>query len=75
MDRRGRTGEVVYLINLNKKRHCDIVPDQFKKRILQKVDYVLFLSGKVIVEANHFIALIQQSLAKMRSNKTGSSGN
>jgi hypothetical protein len=51
------------------------MPDQLEKGIVKEVNNVLFLSCKIIVEANHFIALFEQPLAKVGSEKSRPSCN
>ncbi len=65
MYRRSRTGKVVYFIHFNEERHGNIMADQFEVRIVHQVNNILFLTCKIIIQANNFIPFFQQSFAKM----------
>jgi hypothetical protein len=74
MDRRGGTREVVDLVNLEQDRFSHIVPDELKSVVVQQVKDVFLSPGKKIVKTNNFVAFVQKSFAKMRSDKSGTAG-
>ena len=59
MRRRSRTGQVVNLVHFHTEGFSDIVPDQFKFRILEKVRNVLFPTGKEVVETQNLMAFVK----------------
>ncbi|MNL04446.1 hypothetical protein D3C87_1250140 [compost metagenome] len=46
--------------------------DRLKIWIGQEWCYVIFRSGKIVIQRNDLIALIEQSFAQVRANKTSS---
>jgi hypothetical protein len=51
------------------------VPQQFELPIIKQVLNILAPAGKKIVEANYLMAIGEQSLTEMRSNKTRATRN
>jgi hypothetical protein len=47
------------------------MPYQFEKGIAQQMHHVLFLPGKIVIEAYDFISFLQQTFAEMRAEETG----
>ena len=74
MDRRGRAGEVVDLVDLDKQRMGDVVAHRLEMRVGQQVRDVVLAAGEIIVDAEHVVALGEQPLAQMRAEKTGAAG-
>jgi hypothetical protein len=74
MDRRGGTGEIVYLIALHIERVGNIVTDEFELFIIEQMVDVAFCSCEKIVHTNNFIALRQKCLAQMGTEKTAAPG-
>ena len=72
MDRRGRTGQMVNLIDFDKKGMNDIVANEFKKGIPKKVPNVISASREKVVYAENVISIIQQIVTQMTADKTGS---
>ena len=74
VDRRGRAGEVVDLVDLDVEREGHVVPHQLEMRIAQAGGDIVLAAGEVVVDAQHVVARRQQPLAKMRAEKTGAAG-
>jgi hypothetical protein len=69
VNRRRRTSEVVDLIDFEEYRFGDVVTQQLEARIVEQVQDVLTPAGEEVVEAEHFVALDEEPLAKMRANE------
>ena len=63
VDRRCRTGEVVYLVDLGGVWLGNIVADKLEVVVANEVAYVVLAAREVVVEADDIIAVIEQSLA------------
>jgi hypothetical protein len=50
------------------------MPHQLKHRVVEQVLHVAARSGVEIVDAQDFIAALKQTLAEMRANKSGATG-
>lgn len=73
--RRCRTGQVINLIQfIRLERLVDVMLYERKSRTNQKVGNILLHSSAQIIQASDFVSFIQKSTAKMRSQKTGSTG-
>jgi hypothetical protein len=70
VNRRCRTRQIVNLVDLYVERKGNVVTHQFKMRVSQQVDDVLLRSGKEVVYAKNVIALREQALAQVRTQKT-----
>ncbi len=64
MDRGGRAGQVVDLIDFQVDRVDDVVTDAFKVRISKEMTDIVLASGKEVVEAEDLM-----SLARSRSQR------
>ena len=72
VDRRGRTGEVVDLVDLDIEREADVVAQELEARIgVQMVDVALG-RRKQIVGADDLMALLEQPVDQMRAEEAGS---
>jgi hypothetical protein len=69
VDRRGRTGEVVDLVDLDIEREGHVVTHQLEARIVEARHDVLLGAGEVVVDAQHVVARRQQTLAEMRTEE------
>jgi len=63
MDRRGGTGEVVNLIDLDVERKGHVVPQQFEPRVAHEMRNVRLAAGEEIIDAQNFVAFQYQSVA------------
>jgi hypothetical protein len=75
MYRRGRTGEIVNLVYFYVERKSNVVPQELKRRRLQKVRNVPLRSGKAIVGADDIVALADQPIAEVASEEPCPAGN
>ena len=74
MRRRCGAGEIVDLIDLKKNRMHHIVTNEFKIRVRQKMNDVVFLAGEKIIEADDIVALGDEAIAKVRAQKARAAG-
>ena len=74
VDRRGRAGEVVDLVDLDVEREGDVVAHQLEMRIAQQMRDVVLAAGEEVVDAQHVVAVAQQALAQMRAEEAGAAG-
>ena len=74
VDRRGRAGEIVDLVDLDIERERHVVPHQLEMRIAEAGDDVVLVAGEVVVDAQHVVARRQQALAEMRAEEAGAAG-
>src|SRR5262249_44158356 len=56
------------------ERKADVVAHQLERRVRQQMLNVAPGSGVEVVDAEHFVAALQQPLAEMRADETGSAG-
>ena len=70
----GRTSHVVDLVDLQKDRQRDVVPNQLKVRFAQQMRDVRLLAGEEIVQADHVVAHRDQPFAEVGAQKTGAAG-
>ena len=56
MDRRGRAGQVVDLVDLDVEREGHVVAHQLEARVVQADGDVLLAAGEEIVDAQHVVA-------------------
>jgi hypothetical protein len=71
VDGRSRTGQVVDLIDFNVQRDANIMPDQFKKRIIEKRDDIFLGAGEKIIYAKDIMSFAQQFFTQVGAEKTG----
>jgi hypothetical protein len=69
--RRCRASEVVDFIDLDNQRLGDIMAHKFKARLVMQVIDVSFSTSKQIVYTQHFVALFDQPVNQVRTQKTG----
>ena len=60
---RGKESQVIDFVHLDIERKGHIVADQFEIRITEQMRDVNLRAGIVIVDANHFMTALDQSLA------------
>src|ERR1044071_1154 len=70
MNRRGRTSEIINLVNFKQDRLNDIVAQQLEARVAEKMKDVFASPREEIVQADDLVPVQQQALAKMRADKT-----
>src|SRR5438105_5981997 len=74
MDRRGRAGEVVDLVDFDIEREGDVVPHRLEVRLLQQMRDIVFAAGEIVVGAQDVVSPRGQALAQMRAEKPGAAG-
>ena len=72
--RRGRTGEIVDLVDLDAQRLGDVVADQLELRRAEMMLDVAFGAGEEIVDADDLVAIGNQPIDEMRAEKPGATG-
>ena len=75
VNRGSRTSEIEDAVDLNIKRKCDVMTHRFKQGIAQQVGDVALAAGKVVVDTQDVVPVIDQLFAKMRPDKSRAAGN
>ena len=70
-----RTCQIINLIHLHIIRKRHVVAHHLKIRVVQQMNNILLTTCKIIIHTNHIVSVFQQAFTKMRTNKSGSSGN
>ena len=73
--RRGRAGEVVNLIHLKLEGLNHIVPHELKVRVVHQVQHIALTTREKVVHANDLVALVEQTLTQMGSQKARAASN
>ena len=73
MDRRCRTSQIVDLIRLDIERQRHIVTYQIEAVVIDHAIDIAARAGEIIVDADDVGPIFEQTLAKMRAEKTGAS--
>ena len=71
VSRRSRTGQVEDLIHFQIDRDRNVVPDQLKIRVGEKMADVGFLAREKIVETNDVVPQIKEPFAQKGTEETG----
>ena len=74
MDRRGRTGEVEDLVDLNEQRESHIVAEELEPRLRMEMGEIVLGSGEQIVDAQDFMPVGQQAVDQVRAKEPGAPG-
>ena len=74
VDRRGRAGEIVDLVDLDVERERDIVAHQLEARMGQQMLDVVLAAGEEVVDADDVVAFRNQAIAKVRTEEPGAAG-
>ena len=72
--RRGRAGEVKDAIDFEQDRLDDVVADELEIAVAEQMHDVGALAAEKIVEADDFVAVLEQPLAQMRAEKSRAAG-
>ncbi len=62
------------MVDFQTDRFCNIMANEFKIWIFQIVSDVFLLSSVEVIQANNFMALSEEFVAKMRTEKAGAAG-
>ena len=73
MDRGGRASQVIDLVNLEEKWLNDVVSDQLESGVPEMVHHVLFPSCEKIINDNHAVTTLHQTVHQVRPDETCSS--
>ena len=73
MNGRCRAGQIVDLIYLHIEREGDIMPHQFKMWIIKEMQDILLVSGKVVIDAEDIVSILEQTFTEMGAEKAGPS--
>jgi hypothetical protein len=52
----------------------DVVADELKIGVIQKMTDIVFASGKEIVDADDVVSLVEEAFAEVAAQKAGASG-
>ena len=74
MDRRGRAGEIVDLVDLDIERKRDVVAHQLERLMVEQMGDVAPRAGEKIVDAEHVVSGMQKPFAQMRAEKARAAG-
>jgi hypothetical protein len=72
VNRRGRTGEIVDLVDLHIERKRNVVPHQVEVLVIEEMLDVASRAGEKVVRAENVGAKLDQALTEMRANKSSS---
>ena len=72
VDWRCRACEIVDLVHFNFEWIGYVMPDELKVIVWEQMTDVFFVAGEEIVEANDFVALLNESVTKMAAEESGS---
>lgn len=74
MNRGGRAGQVVDLIDLQQNRLNDVMPNELEPRVPKMVHQIILPPGKEIINHNHVVAPVKELVNKMRPNEPSTAG-
>lgn len=74
MDRGSRASQVIDLVNLQEDGLNDVVPNELEIGVSKMVKQVILPSGEEIVDHNHAIASLNQTIHQVASDETGPTG-
>lgn len=74
MDRRGRAGEVVDLVDLDIERKGHVMAHELEPGMVVQVLDVALGAGKEVVGADHLMPLFKQAVGQVRAEETGAAG-
>ena len=72
VNRAGGASQIKDLVHLYVERKCNVMTQKLKPRVVVQMVNVSLGAGKEVVDAQDFMAIQQQPVTKMRSQKTGS---
>jgi hypothetical protein len=70
----GGAGEVVDLVDLELEGVADVVADEFEAVVVEEVLDVAFSAGEEVVEADDFVAFVEEAFAEVGAEEAGSAG-
>ena len=69
MNWRGRAGEVENFVHFDVQGERHVVAHQLKVRVAHQMGDVVFGAAVEVVDAQHFVPLVQQAFAEVRAQK------
>jgi hypothetical protein len=72
--RGGGAGEVVDLVDLELEGVADVVADEFEAFVVEEVLDVALSAGEEVVEADDFVAFVEEAFAEVGTEEAGSAG-
>jgi len=70
MNRRCRTGEVINFVDFDVQRKGYVVPNELEARVVVQMIDVSLRSGEQVVYAQNLVAVLEETIAKMRAQET-----
>jgi hypothetical protein len=74
VNRRCRAGEVVYFVNFDIERECNIVTHQFEVGMVEEMGDICPAASIEVVDTQHIVTVVDQALAQVGAEKTGTTG-
>jgi hypothetical protein len=74
VDRRGRAGQVIDLVDFDIEREGDVVAHQLEIRVVEEMGDVVLGAGEEVVETDDVVAFGEQTLAEMAAEEAGAAG-
>ncbi|KAF4366646.1 hypothetical protein G4B88_010721 [Cannabis sativa] len=75
MDRGGRASQMIDLVNLEEKWLDDVVSDHLESGVTEMVHHVLFSSSEKIINDNHAVTTLHETVHEVRPDETCSASN
>ena len=74
MNRRSRTCKIEDTVDLQVNREGDIVAQELELRVSAQVLHIAFGAGEQVVEADHFVTPIEQSVDQVGTEEARTAG-
>lgn len=74
MNRGSRASKVIDLVNFKQKWLNDVVSNELKPRVTEMVHNILFPTGEKVINDDHAITSSNQTVHKVATYKTGTTG-
>ena len=74
VDRRGRAGQVVDLVDLDVQRKGDVVAQQLEMGVVQQVEDVVLGAGEVVIDTEDVVPVVEEAFTEMGAEKAGPAG-
>ncbi len=74
MNRRGRAGQIVDLVDFDEERLGHVVPEDLELLVIEQVLDVLSAAGEEVVQADDMVALCEEPFAEVGADEAGAAG-
>ena len=74
MHRRGRARQIENPVHFDVERRRDVVTQELEPLEVEQLVQIAAAARKEVVDAQHFVPLVEQASAKMRAEKAGTAG-